>query len=83
VGRVKNPRAMVGSLLPTDTVYGAKAQEYRGLLKIRYPMEHGIVDNWADMEKLWDHVYKEELKAPSEEVRTQTHRETSAHRQKE
>jgi centractin len=32
-------------------------QEYRGLLKLRYPIEHGIVNDWADMERLWRHVY--------------------------
>jgi centractin len=29
-----------------DTFVGNRAQELRGLLKIRYPMEHGIVTHW-------------------------------------
>lgn len=46
---------------------GRTAQELRGLLKIRYPMEHGVVTDWADMERIWSYVYTEELKALSEE----------------
>ncbi|CAI4215395.1 unnamed protein product [Parascedosporium putredinis] len=38
-----------------DLFIGEKAaSEYRGLLKIRYPLEHGIVTDWDDMEKIWD-----------------------------
>ena len=59
---------MPGGQLDGDTLVGSKAQEYRGLLKIRYPIEHGIVENWEDMERLWDFIYKTELKTPSEEV---------------
>ncbi|KAJ3116650.1 hypothetical protein HDU96_009103 [Phlyctochytrium bullatum] len=51
-----------------DTFIGKKAQELRGLLRIRYPMEHGIVTNWDDMERIWQHVYTEELKTLSEEA---------------
>jgi len=51
-----------------DMFIGKKAQELRGLLKIRYPMTHGIVTDWDDMEKIWSHVYTEELKTLSEEV---------------
>ena len=33
-----------------------------------YPMEHGIVTDWDDMERIWSHVYTEELRTLSEEV---------------
>jgi len=59
---------MAGGKLEGDTFVGPKAEEYRGLLKIRYPVEHGVVTNWADMEKIWTYVYSDELKAKSEEV---------------
>ena len=52
-----------------DVFIGAKAQELRGLLKIRYPLEHGIVTDWDDMEKIWSYIYSEELKTLPEEVR--------------
>lgn len=51
-----------------DTFIGRKAQELRGLLKINYPMKHGVVENWDDMERIWQHVYSEELKTLPEEV---------------
>lgn len=42
-------------------------QEHRGLLRINYPMEHGIVEDWADMETLWHYIYsKEQLDVSSE-----------------
>jgi centractin len=47
---------------------GRRAQELRGLLKIKYPMEHGIVMDWDDMERIWGWVYSDGLKALSEEV---------------
>jgi actin-related protein len=58
---------MAGAL-DGDVFIGRKAQDYRGLLKIRYPIEHGIVTNWDDMEKIWNWVYAEELGTLSEEV---------------
>lgn len=54
--------------LEGDTFIGRKAQEFRGLLKIKYPMEHGIVTDWDDMERIWNWVYAEELSTLSEEV---------------
>ena len=59
---------MAGAL-EGDTFIGKKAQEFRGLLKIKYPMEHGIVTDWDDMERIWNWVYAEELGTLSEEVR--------------
>jgi centractin len=54
--------------LEGDIYIGRRAQEYRGLLKIKYPMEHGIVTDWDDMERIWSWVYAEELGTLSEEV---------------
>ena len=67
VGRPKHPRVMAGAL-EGDTFIGRRAQEYRGLLKIKYPIEHGIVTDWEDMERIWNWVYTEELGTLSEEV---------------
>jgi centractin len=67
VGRPKHIRVMAGAL-EGDVFIGRKAQEFRGLLKIKYPMEHGIVTDWDDMERIWSWVYAEELGTLSEEV---------------
>ena len=67
VGRPKHTRVMAGAI--QDTMFiGKRAQELRGLLKIKYPMEHGVVTDWDDMERIWGWVYGEGLKALSEEV---------------
>ncbi|KAN0125214.1 actin-like protein [Russula decolorans] len=66
VGRPKHTRVMAGAL-EGDVFIGRKAQEFRGLLKIKYPMEHGIVTDWDDMERIWNWVYAEELGTLSEE----------------
>lgn len=64
---------MAGAL-EGDVFIGKRAQEFRGLLKIKYPMEHGIVTDWDDMERIWNWVYAEELGTLSEEVRRATRR---------
>ena len=43
-----------------DAVVGSDAQKYRGLLALRYPMEHGIVTNWQDMQQIWEYAYSPE-----------------------
>jgi len=58
---------MAGAL-EGDVFLGPKAEEHRGLLTIRYPMEHGIVNDWNDMERIWQYVFsKEQLQTFSEE----------------
>lgn len=58
---------MAGAL-EGDLFVGPKAEEHRGLLSIRYPMEHGIVTDWNDMERIWTYIYsKDQLSTFSEE----------------
>ena len=67
VGRPKHTRVLAGAL-EGDVFVGARAQDLRGLLKIKYPLEHGIITDWDDMERIWHHIYDEDLKTLSEEV---------------
>lgn len=67
VGRPKHIRTMAGAL-EGELFIGPQAQQYRGLFKINYPLEHGIVTDWDDMERIWQYVYNEGLKTVSEDV---------------
>ena len=61
VGRQKHPDVMVG-MEQHDSYVGDAALVRRGVLSIRYPIEHGIVTNWDDMEKIWHHTFYNELR---------------------
>ncbi|MCB0368234.1 MAG: hypothetical protein KDD45_02050 [Bdellovibrionales bacterium] len=65
VGRPKYENIMVG--MNKEAYVGEEAQAKKGVLKLSYPIEHGIVNNWEDMQKIWHHCFYNELRvAPNE-----------------
>lgn len=75
VGRPRYQKIMAGSLTAAnedifrgDNAYiGDIVQKHRGILKLSYPLEHGVVTNWDDMERVWAHLYRQELQTRAEE----------------
>ncbi|GBG77667.1 hypothetical protein CBR_g24113 [Chara braunii] len=69
VGQIKDTKeqmVMVGMGLK-NTFVGNEAQSKRGILRIDYPIKHGIVSDWDQMEKIWHHTFYNELRVQPEE----------------
>ena len=50
-----------------DSFVGDEAQSKKDILICKHPIEHGIITNWDDMEKIWQHTFYNELSAAPEE----------------
>lgn len=66
VGRARNKSVMVG-MEQKDVYVGDEAQSKRGVLTLKYPVSHGIVTNWEEMEKIWQYTFENELRVSTED----------------
>ena len=67
VGYPKYSQGMICSDEKKDFFIGHDAIQKRGVLKLNYPIEHGVVNNWDEMEKIWGHAFTNELRVAPEE----------------
>lgn len=45
----------------------SEAVAKRGVCELRYPIRHGVVTDWDDMEKIWRHLFLTEIRVNAEE----------------
>lgn len=58
IGVPKYEEIMNGRL-DRETYIGHDAQHMRGVLALRHPIKNGIIRNWDDMEKIWQHTFRQ------------------------
>jgi len=56
----------IGETAVSKTMTHGKQDKFKGILKLNYPIEHGIIQDWDDMEQIWRYIF-DELKVSSKE----------------
>lgn len=78
VGRPKKPGEMVGYTLSFPQLIfarmgqknyyvGDEAFSIRGNFNLTFPIKNSIIRNWEDMEKIWNHIFFNELRVSPDE----------------
>lgn len=49
----------------SDYYIGEEAQKKRGVCTLKYPIAHGMVEDWEDMKKIWSYTYYTQLRESS------------------
>lgn len=61
VGKPKYDEVLLG-MEHKEWLVGDEADAMRGVMKLHYPIEHGIVQNWDQMEKVWSYTFTDALR---------------------
>jgi actin beta/gamma 1 len=65
VGRYRDYGIMIG-LDKKETLYGEDAISKKSILNLESPIENGIIRNWEEMERLWQHIFQASRINPEE-----------------
>ncbi|KAG7508972.1 hypothetical protein JOB18_030479 [Solea senegalensis] len=57
IGTPKYEEVMNGHF-ERESYIGHEAQHMRGVLALKHPIKNGIIRDWDDMEKIWDHSFQ-------------------------
>lgn len=52
---------IIENLEQNNFYFGDESYIKRGVLNIKYPIEHGIIKNWDDMIRMWHHIFFDKL----------------------
>lgn len=66
IGNPKSTQLMIGGQ-NKEYFVGFEAEEKKVLLQLRNPIGDGIINNWDDLEKIWNHAFINELHAVPED----------------
>ncbi|KII72876.1 Actin, adductor muscle [Thelohanellus kitauei] len=50
-----------------DYFLGHEASKKRGIVAIKYPVKNGVVIDWDGMERIWEYIYRNELRVVPEQ----------------
>ena len=71
VGRIK--KGIYVDVMPSHdddkekVLIGSEMEQKRGSLDLKYPIQHGVVNEWADLESIWRHIFNNELRVDPKE----------------
>merc|ERR1719478_1176304 len=86
VGRPRAGMNAMQGVQQKSEYIGDEAMAKKGILEINYPISHGIVESWEDMEKVWHHTFYNELRVAPNECKgvllTEAPRNPKANREK-
>ena len=65
---IGEPKYAGVSILNSENTYiGDDAIKKRCILKLKYPIENGYINDWDGMERIWGHIFTKELRVAPEE----------------
>lgn len=58
---IGKPRKVWQKDLEKEAYFGNEINDVRGKCSVNYPLENGIIENFGDMELIWEHTFMDQL----------------------